>query len=277
MTSVGFAEIDHAFRTGDLDALRSAVEDPSLIPNGWLGPAIGSCLVYAIYHSPVMFLRQLLALGAEPNLPAGDGFPPLIAALSSDRNDVLRLLLEHGANPNTQRGINDYTPLHMAVAQRNAHAILILLDHGADPHARTRIDDCETPLEMASGMSAIADLLSGVRRRLRPGLTIIADIPGSGDPVRRQQRYRIALRIRLHRGDWIQWEHGEIEKILEVRISRTSLIPGVFYGIDGMRVAGTRRLEIAPHIAYGAAGVPGRIPANAILTIDVTIEKNLST
>jgi hypothetical protein len=269
VTNVGFAEIDLAFRTGDLDALRTAVEDPSLIPNGWLGPAIGSCFIYAIYHSPLAFLRQLLALGGDPNLPVDDGFPPLVAALSGGRNDVLRLLLEHGADPNAQRGINDYTPLHMAVAQQNAHAILILLDHGADPHARTRIDDCETP--------AITGLLSGVRRRLRPGLTIIADIPGNGGPVHRQQRYRIALRIRLHRGEWIHWDHGEIEKILEVRISRTSLIPGVFYGIDGMRVGGTRRLEIAPHLAYGAPGVPGRIPANAVLTVDVTIERNLST
>lgn len=274
---MGIAEIDQAFRTGDLDGLRTAVEDPSLIPNGWLGLGIGYCFIYAIYHSPLSFLHQLLDLGADPNLAVDDGFPPLIAALSCGRTDVLLLLLERGADPNAQRGINDYTPLHMAVAQRNAHAALMLLDHHADTGARTRIDDCETPLEMASGMPAIADLLAGVRRRLRPGLTILADIPGAGDAVRRQQRYRIALRIRLHRGDCIHWDQGEIEKLLEVRISRTSLIPGVFYGIDGMHVGGTRRLEIAPHLAYGAAGVPGRIPANAVLTVDVTIEKNLST
>jgi FKBP-type peptidyl-prolyl cis-trans isomerase len=38
-----------------------------------------------------------------------------------------------------------------------------------------------------------------------------------------------------------------------------------------MRVGGTRRLEIAPHLAYGDAGVPDVIPAGAVLTAEVTI------
>jgi uncharacterized protein len=59
-----------------------------------------------------------------------------------------RLLLAFGADPN-QRGINDYTPLHMAVAERNPVAVQTLLDGGANPELRTRIDECETPLEMA--------------------------------------------------------------------------------------------------------------------------------
>jgi uncharacterized protein len=60
----------------------------------------------------------------------------------------MRLLLPFGADPN-QRGINDYTPRHAAVAQRNAHAVQMLLDSDADPEIRTRIDDCHTPQEMA--------------------------------------------------------------------------------------------------------------------------------
>ncbi len=102
-----------------------------------------------------------------------DGFPPLIAALSctrarpgaarrADLDDVLRLLLASGADPN-QRGINDYTALHMAVAERNASAIDRLLEAGADPALRTRIDECETPLEMAhaAGLRDIAARLTG--------------------------------------------------------------------------------------------------------------------
>ena len=46
---------------------------------------IGSCLVYAIYHSPLSFIRKLLELGADPNAPVDDGFPPLIAALCKVR------------------------------------------------------------------------------------------------------------------------------------------------------------------------------------------------
>jgi len=79
----------------------------------------------------------------------------------ADVDDIIRLLLSHGADPN-QRGLNDYTPLHMAVAERQPVAIRMLLDAGADPDLRTRIDDCETPLEIAeaAGLSAIAQLLA---------------------------------------------------------------------------------------------------------------------
>ena len=78
-----FRRIDRAFKSGDLEALRAAVEDPALVPNGYLGLGIGSCLVYAVYHSPLAFVRQLLESGANPNEPVDDGFPPIIAALSS--------------------------------------------------------------------------------------------------------------------------------------------------------------------------------------------------
>jgi FKBP-type peptidyl-prolyl cis-trans isomerase len=59
--------------------------------------------------------------------------------------------------------------------------------------------------------------------------------------------------------------------VTEVRIDRRSLVSGLFYGVDGMRVGGFRRMEIAPHLAYGDRGVPGVIPAGALLTAEITI------
>jgi hypothetical protein len=292
-------QIDAAFRAGNLDALRAAVEDPTVIPNGVMPLAVGSCLMYAIYHSPKAFIRTLLDVGADPNAPADDGFPPLIAALSAARvapgttprtdvGDILRLLLSFGADPN-QRGINDYTALHMAVEGRNLLAIQILLDKGANPDLRTRIDECESPLEMAkrAGLADLAALLERrgrpLRRRLRSGLILLADIPGTGEPVRRQHRYLIRLRMWLHTGEVVRWkaasgpvgiarleDDGET-LITEVRIDRHALVAGLFYGVEGMRVGGTRRLEIGPHLAYKDRGVPGTIPENALVTAEIAI------
>jgi len=294
-----FRRIDEAFRKGDLNGLRAAVDDPAVIPNGRMPITIGSCLVYAIYHSPLPFIRTLLEIGADPNAPTDLGFPPLIAALSCSRDvagskrrtdvdQILRLLLSFGVDPN-QRGINDYTPLHMAVAERNATAVQILLEGGADPELRTRIDDYETPLEMAqaAGLDAISAMLARkgqpLRQRLRSGLTLLEDIPGSGEPVRRQHNYLIRLRLWLHRGEPVRWQtpsgpvgvarledHGET-LITEVRIDRRSLVSGLFYGVEGMRIGGTRRLEIAPHLAYAERGVPGVIPAGALLIAEITV------
>lgn len=294
-----FKRIDAAFRQADLDGLRAAVDDPALVPNGRMPVTIGSCLVYAIYHSPLPFIRTLLEIGADPNAPADDGFPPLIAALSCSRDvpgatrrtdvdDVVRLLLAFGADPD-QRGINDYTPLHMAVAERNALTVQILLDGGADPELRTRIDDCATALEMAqaAGLDVIAAILARKGRplgqRLRSGLTLLLDIPGTGELVRRQHKYLIRLRLRLNRGEPVRWQmawgsvgvarledNGET-LLTDARIDRRSLVNGLFYGVEGMRVGGTRRLEMAPHLAYGERGVPGVIPENAVLTAEISI------
>jgi ankyrin repeat protein len=167
-----FRRIDAAFRSGDLVRLRAAVDDPASVPNGSMPLTIGPCLVYAIYHSPLPFIRELLAIGANPNPAVNDGFPPLIAALScsrpqpgspgrSDTLEIVKLLLEFQADPN-QRGINDYTPLHMAVHECHLPAIEVLLQAGADPRLRTRIDDYETPHEMAerAGLVEIARLLA---------------------------------------------------------------------------------------------------------------------
>jgi ankyrin repeat protein len=140
--------------------------------------AIGSCLTYAVYHSPLAFIRTLLELGANPNVDDHDGFPPLIAALScshpqpgspgrTDVVDVIRRLLEFGADPN-QRGLNDWTPLHAAVAYRSVTAIDVLIDAGADPRLRTRIDERSTPREdaEAAGLADHARALAAAETRL---------------------------------------------------------------------------------------------------------------
>jgi len=173
-----FKKIDDAFRVGDLAALRAAVNDPDSVPNGPMPFTIGPCLEYAIYHSPLSFIRTLLEIGANPNPADHAGFPPLIAALSCSRPqpgcpgrpdvvDIIELLLSFGADPN-QRGLNDYTPLHMAVSERNMAAVELLLKGGADPRLRTRIDDCETPREIAekAGLRNIVELLASQEARL---------------------------------------------------------------------------------------------------------------
>lgn len=172
-----FAEISAAFHGTDLAALRAMLGDSAGFPNEPLpldvfGP-MGSVLEYAIYHSPLPMIRALVECGADLNPPDGmhAGFPPLLATLSKmqaasgssarpDALEVLRLLLDAGADPN-QRGLNDWTALHMAVAQRSLEAVRILLDAGADPALRTRIDDCQSPLEDArqSNLTEIVLLL----------------------------------------------------------------------------------------------------------------------
>lgn len=64
------------------------------------------------------------------------------------------------------RGVNDWTPLHYAVAIRDAEAIHLLLAAGADPSLKTRVDDYTTALAEAdaAGFEAGASLLRDAMR-----------------------------------------------------------------------------------------------------------------
>lgn len=159
-------ELHQAFIAGDVAEIRRLLGSPEDFPNGpgpgWLGDILG----YAIYWSPVTTIADLLALGADPNVDPGDGFPALIGVTdreprhgTDDRTEIIRLLLEHGANPNVQ-GMNDGTPLHQIVWKREGwpdhmRAVETLLAFGADPTLRTRIDDYSSAIEDAEAAGAM--------------------------------------------------------------------------------------------------------------------------
>ncbi|MDA1128679.1 MAG: ankyrin repeat domain-containing protein [Chloroflexi bacterium] len=158
--------IHEAFKQGDLEVLLIVLDEPParlILPDS---EAFGHCLEYAVYHSPISLIKQLLDLGADPNYPDHAGFPSLIATLTTDRpdkNQIIELLIAAGADIQ-QNGINGFTPLHQAASNNDVSAAELLLAHGANPNARTDVDEFTTPLEEAesSGHVAVAEILRKV-------------------------------------------------------------------------------------------------------------------
>ena len=49
------------------------------------------------------------------------------------------------------------------------------------------------------------------------------------------------------------------------------VIPGIQYGIVGMKVGGVRKIVVPPGLAYGSQGVSGKVPPNETVTFVVTL------
>lgn len=122
---------------------------------------------------------------------------------------------------------------------------------------------------------------------MRPGIDLLSETAGTGAEIQRHRFYRFKLRCWLSHGDPVSWsrtwaptpraclEDDGTTLIVDLRVDREAMFAGLFYGVEGMRVGGTRKLRIAPHLAYGAEGVPGAIPSNALLTVEVTVISEL--
>jgi uncharacterized protein len=105
-------------------------------------------------------VRVLLEHGADPDDDADNqfGVRPVNAAAASHDPETMRLLLEAGADANAQQQ-GGFTPLHEAAHTDDAEMAELLLAHGADPAIAA--DDGRDAARMAAddGSAKVAALL----------------------------------------------------------------------------------------------------------------------
>jgi ankyrin repeat protein len=93
-------------------------------------------LMWAAYNNDVRMVRLLLDHGADPNQSTYFG-TPLSQACWNDGFEAAALLIGRGANVNARDVIADFTPLHWAAGSETLrpHLVRLLLGSGADPNA----------------------------------------------------------------------------------------------------------------------------------------------
>jgi FKBP-type peptidyl-prolyl cis-trans isomerase len=103
---------------------------------------------------------------------------------------------------------------------------------------------------------------------MRKGIEIEELQPGSSLTAERGHTVTIRYTGFLNQGDKFQ------ENITcTFRVGSRKVIPGLAHGVEGMQVGGLRRVRVSPHLAYGAAGVPGLIPPNAVLIFEIELKE----
>jgi ankyrin repeat protein len=168
-----------------LDALLAA--DAGLI-NETAGPGVRTALHHAVFGKNEAGVRFLLERGADPNIRCeGDNAYPLHFAAEKQLFPIIRLLIEHGADPIGEGDYHELGVVGWATAWEYVHAsqeiVHYLLAHGARHNIFSAVatGDAEAIRQLVSLVSAdLERRMDMANRRRRPlHLAVIKQQPRS--------------------------------------------------------------------------------------------------
>ena len=139
--------IFEAAATGKINnIIRLLARNPELV-NAYTGDGFQP-LGLACFFGQSDCSEYLVKAGASVNARSRNGLQaaPIQSAAAGGHSRIVKMLLEHGADPNI-REQGGYTPLHAAAQNGNEEMIRLLLYNGAD--LTLQGDDGKTPLDLA--------------------------------------------------------------------------------------------------------------------------------
>lgn len=77
----------------------------------------------------------------------------------------------------------------------------------------------------------------------------------------------------LNQGEQVEIFGNFNQNQFVIDLNSRDYIPGLLYGIVGMREGGIRKLKISPHLAFGEKGTPNKIPPNSLIICKVKLLK----
>ncbi|KAH8978160.1 putative ankyrin repeat protein [Lactarius hatsudake] len=117
----------------------------------------------ATYDETAEIVRVLIRHGADLTARDKTQSTPLHLASSKGSGDTMKLLILNGADVNAQDERHS-TPLHLTASSHFAlkgNVVRLLLSHGANVSAKDDRDQTPFHIASSSGISEIAELLSG--------------------------------------------------------------------------------------------------------------------
>jgi ankyrin repeat protein len=152
-------DIFEAAAFGEVDRLTELLSDEPLLVTSYSGDGF-TALHFAAFFGRYEAAALLIERGAEVDA-FGRGWmtgTAMHSAVSRLQSDVVRILLEAGANPNVRQSAG-WTPLHAAAMNGDVTSVELLLVSGADPNATN--DEGRSVIDLATenGDEATVDLI----------------------------------------------------------------------------------------------------------------------
>lgn len=156
-------DLYEAASIGDLNALMQHLtnQPPSIhsYSNDGFTP-----LGLACYFGHLEIVKYLVNHGADVNRASSNSFhvAPIHSATAISDYEITAFLLEHGADVNAKQQ-SGVTPLHSAAHNGKLNIAKLLVDHGADIHAKT--SEGKTPADMAfeKNYTEVGEYLTGLQ------------------------------------------------------------------------------------------------------------------
>jgi ankyrin repeat protein len=122
----------------------------------------------AIFADDLQIVKDFIKSGADVNQYPASGQTLLYTACGFNRIEIVKELIEHGANPDLpEQWFSGHTSLHWAVSLGYDEIIRILLENGADLNCKNKSG--QTPLDVAQDCTLhqerVQMLLEEIERR----------------------------------------------------------------------------------------------------------------
>jgi ankyrin repeat protein len=141
-------DIFEATAAGKTDKVSEILNRDSDASRQWSADGF-TALHFAAFFNRSAIARELIQHGSDIDAIARNPMKvtPLHSAAAAHSGEIVRLLLERGANPNARQQ-GGWTPLHAAAQDGDAEMVRALVEHHADPKATN--DEGKTPGDIAT-------------------------------------------------------------------------------------------------------------------------------
>ncbi len=123
---------------------------------------------------------------------------------------------------------------------------------------------------------------------IKRGIKLLEEVEGNGKTAQKGDRVVYNLRIFLNQGDEVPLNEIRSKNLPQhmvrtdgnnkfidhtILLGKRQAIAAVEHSLVGMKEGGYRKVRASPHLAYREKGIPGLIPENAVLIIELWLRE----